>query len=344
MVFEGETWQKNTISEIIFIRACCCLGIVIYHYLGRSHGNLKFLFNTANTSFGFMFVTSFFCISGIVLYYNYPKIHSIKSFYYKRWKSIFPSFYICYLYFFLRNTFRFNKIFFRGHWSYIFLTIFGLDGYFLYKIKSNYLVGEWFLGAIIIIYILYPLLLFLVTKNNIIINNIIICFFYYLMYKKNYFIIHKDRNLITCITSFYFGIEAIRFKNLYLKNKRILVIAFIVFLFLYLYKLNSFVLISQIQGFSLFILLFHIGGYIMSRKIKLFFIEISNLSFSIFLFQHIIIIDILYLKNPEEWYKHMLLLLLTIIFIIICSKVHLIVVNSFLKSYIFKILDSFFIS
>ena len=87
-----KTSSKNKISGIIFARALCCIGIVIFHYFCHSNGNFKFLFKTKNSTFGFMFTTSFFCISGTVLYYNYPKIKSYKIFYYKRWKSIFPGY------------------------------------------------------------------------------------------------------------------------------------------------------------------------------------------------------------------------------------------------------------
>ena len=129
-----------------------------------------------------MFVTSFFCISGAVLYYNYPKIISLKSFYYKRWKSILLPYYICFLYFFSRNVFRFHKFFYQGDWPKIFLSMIGLDGYLAYKIKTYYLVGEWFLGAIIIIYAIYPILLFITNKSNIIINNIIISISYFFLF------------------------------------------------------------------------------------------------------------------------------------------------------------------
>ena len=88
-----EKFKSNKISGIIFTRACCSIGIVIFHYFCHSNGSFKFLYKTANTNFGYMFVTTFFCISGVVLYYNYPIITSKKSFYFKRWKSIFPSYY-----------------------------------------------------------------------------------------------------------------------------------------------------------------------------------------------------------------------------------------------------------
>ena len=93
--------SKKRLEGISFARACCCLGIVIFHYFCHSRGNFKLLFKTANSSFGFIFVTAFFNISGACLYYNYPIVKSKIIFYFKRWKSIFPPYYLCYLYFYI---------------------------------------------------------------------------------------------------------------------------------------------------------------------------------------------------------------------------------------------------
>ena len=168
---------KKKLTGIIFTRACCSLGIIINHYFAHSNGNFKFLYNTANSSFGFMFVTTFFCISGAVLYYNYPKIKSIKKFYYKRWKSIFPSFYICFLIFYIKNVIYFRKLFYNGHWSKLFISIIGLDGYLKFRIKTYYLIGEWFLGAIIIFYIIYPLLSIIIAKKKVFFHIFIVSFY-----------------------------------------------------------------------------------------------------------------------------------------------------------------------
>ena len=253
-------------------------------------------------------------------------------------------FYISYIYFFVRNVFRDRKLFYHGDISKIILTIIGLDGYLLYKIKTYYIVGEWFLGAIIIIYALYPILLYLITKN-IIINNIFICFSYFLMYKTNFFIIHKTRNMITCITSFYFGLETIRYKRFYLIRKKIFIISLFIFSFLCLVKIkiNCDLIVCQIQGFSLFIVLYHIGKYVMKTKINIIFIEISNLSYSIYLFHRRILFDILSLNNPKEWHSHLIQLSLLILLTFICAKIHLMVVNSIFKCFLFKKLDSLFI-
>ena len=85
---------KPNILSIQFSRALCSIGIVIFHYFEHARGNYKLFFRTANANVGFMLVTSFFSMSGTVLYYNYDKKYSIGRFYYKRWKSILPSYYI----------------------------------------------------------------------------------------------------------------------------------------------------------------------------------------------------------------------------------------------------------
>ena len=336
---------KKKLKGIIFTRACCCLGIIIYHYFCHSKGEFKFFYHTANSHFGFMFVTSFFCISGVVLYYNYPKIISIKSFYYKRWKSILLPYYICYIYFFLRTAFDKHKLFYRGDWIRIFISLTGLDGYLSLRIKTYGLIGEWFIGPLIIIYVIYPLLLFQISKFNIIINNIIICFLYFLMYKKNIFSYCKTMNIITCITSFYFGIETLRFQNFYLTNKKSFILSCFLLILLCTIKIeiNIDIIIFQIQGFSLFIVLYQIGEYVMETKWNLLFNEIGNLSYSIFLFHHKIILDVLSLYNPVEWYAIILLLLIIIFLTIICAKIHCMVVNSVVKSYLFKKIDTLFI-
>lgn len=333
--------NKIFLPEIIFTRSCCCIGIIIFHYFCHSNGNFKFFFGTANSSWGFMFVTSFFSMSGTVLYYNYPKINSFKKFYFKRWKAIFPSYYICFFYFFLKNVFIFHKVFYNGHWSRLFLTLFGMDGYLAYKFKNYYLIGEWFLGVIILLYFLYPILSFLMNKNILIIN--FICFFgYLLMYKTKYFIIGKTTNIITSINSFYFGMVIAKNYKFFLR-KHIFFFSFTLFIYLYLVKISRFIIILQMQGFCLYILLINLGHYIMRAKYKFFFIEISKLSYNIFLFQHKIILDILGVWNPYEWYFHILLILITILLIIICAKILYIVVKTITQSKLFEKIESIFL-
>ena len=336
--------SKERLSGINFARSICTIGIIIFHYFCYTKGSFKFLFLTANSSWGFMHVTSFYAISGTVLYYNYPKIKSLKTFYFKRWKSIFPFYYISFLFFFIRNAFKFNKLFYNGHWSKLIFTLFGMDGFFCYRFSTYNLVGEWFLGSIIILYILYPLLSFLMNKNILIIH-FMACAGYSFMILTNFFIIENAKNIITCIYSFYFGMLSLKFSNLFFKNKKTFIISFFILVFLCLIRLtdSEFILIVQTQGFSLFIVLVQIGEFIMLTRIKFFIKEIRILSYCIFLLHHNIILDILKIYNPDKWYLHLILLVITIISIILCSKILFFVVNIILKSYYFKKIESMFI-
>ena len=203
--------KKITLTGIVFARACCSLGIVIFHYFCHSNGKFKLLYPTANSGWGFMFVTSFFCISGTVFYYNYPVVASKKLFYFKRWRAILLPYYICYLYFYTRFVFQFKSLFWHGHWSRLIFTIFGLDGYFSYKYKTYSIIGDWFLGAIIIIYSIYPFLLWLMNNYFIFVQLFISCYYYFIV-KTNFFIISKYRNLITCINFYIFSFIIYIFK------------------------------------------------------------------------------------------------------------------------------------
>jgi len=335
--------SNKRIDGIDFARGSCTIGIIIFHFFGYSHSNLRnFFLKSANSTYGFMFVTSFFSISGAVLYYNYPKITSLKIFYYKRWKSIFPSYYVCFLYFYMKNVFRFHKLFYRGHWSILIFTILGLDGYFSYKYKTYYIIGEWFLGAIILIYIIYPLLSYAINKNIFIIHFLIIIG-YLLMIRTKFFNIFIDCNLITCIQSFYFGMISIKSKAFLLTNKICGIIALITLIFLCNYHFPRFILIYQIQGFSLFIILVQLGNYAMKTKFKYIIREISKLSFSIYLLHHRTIKNILGVNNPKEWYNSLIMLIFSILLTIIYAKILFIIINSIFHSNLFIKFENKFI-
>lgn len=341
---EENFFEKNKkIVGIIFARAFCCMGIVIFHFFSHSKGSFKILYRTSNNSFGFMYVTTFFSISGAVLYYNYPKIKSIKSFYFKRWKSIFIPFYLCYIYYYLRNSMAYHKLLFKSQLSKLFITLIGFDSYLHYRIKNTcYLVGEWFLGAIIIIYLLYPLLSLFIIKNNYLIITFVFLINVF-MYKTNFFIIPKSKNIISCLTSFYFGVITIKYKYFFFGNYIILLISFIILLSLSIFNITSFFFVLQIQGYCLYILLINIGQYIMQTKLNIIFKEISILSYNIFLFHHYIILDILHIINPIEWYLHIILLTIVFVLTIIYSKINLMVFTSIIESKPFKKFESLFI-
>ena len=137
----------------------------------------------------------------------------------------------------------------------------------------------------------------------------------------------------------------IKFKNFFFKKKLVLILCFLLLLFLFLFEISkTFFLISQIHGFALYIFLLRMGEYIMRTKFAIVYHEINGLSYSIFLYHHYIIRNILQIYNPIDLNSHLILLFETIFIILIYSKIHSIIVGLVLKSKIFKIMDSFFLS
>ena len=85
----------------------------------------------------------------------------------------------------------------------------------------------------------------------------------------------------------------IKFKEIFFENNISFIISSIIFILLRMIKISSLEIIFQLQGFSFFITLTKIGQFVMRKKSSKIFIKISNLSFSIYLFHHLIIFDIL---------------------------------------------------
>ena len=335
--------KRNNLTSIVFARAFCCFGIVVFHYFCHSNNHSKLFLSTSNSSWGYIYVTCFFSISGIVIYYNYPNNIPLKKFYFKRWKSIFPIYYLCFLYFYHNNVLKYKDFFYNGNWTKLIFTLFGIDGYFYYKYNTYYIMGEWFTGAIIIIYCLYPIILYIFNKNKFLIP-IFLFFGFVIMTKTTFFKISRNRNLITCISSFYFGMIFIRYKNFFL-NKIIIFLAFFINIFLYFKEIHSKfpLFIYQLQGFTFLIILIWLGKIIMNSRLRSFFNEISRLSYCIFLLHHIIIMNFFLLNNPKIWYKIIFTLGIIIILSIIYSKILLIIIESIYKSRAFIKIESYFL-
>lgn len=88
---------KEKLISIEFIRVFCAIGIILHHFSTDVSAEFKPFLSFANGSWGDVIVTVFFVISGGMLYLNNNEIPSLKKFYYKRFKSIFPMFYIVFL-------------------------------------------------------------------------------------------------------------------------------------------------------------------------------------------------------------------------------------------------------
>ena len=98
--------KKVVLDQFDFIRAIACLGIVLYHF-AVEYG-WPDIFNNCGggVTYGDIYVTVFFFISGALLFYNHSKIDDLKLFYKKRALSIFPAFYIAWGLMYIRDVLR----------------------------------------------------------------------------------------------------------------------------------------------------------------------------------------------------------------------------------------------
>lgn len=68
-------------------------------------------------------------------------------------------FYMLWLFLYYKQVCGVKHLFYNGNPKYLLLTLFGMDGYMSYRYTPNYyFIGEWFLGALILLYLCYPLL------------------------------------------------------------------------------------------------------------------------------------------------------------------------------------------
>lgn len=155
--------EKNRASLDI-VRGLSTIIIVWFHYSCALveygfDGFSNYLYHYANNYWGTLGVNLFFLLSGAGLWLGYAKNCDLKAYYKRRWLKIFPMFYLCLLPFYFLNAVLVKKDFFYGGspWKML-LSLIGMDGYLRGAMNNYYVTGEWFLGVIILLYLLFPLL------------------------------------------------------------------------------------------------------------------------------------------------------------------------------------------
>ena len=323
------TAKRERRNEFDLIRAVSTVWIVLFHYsytfvqYGVGGGHL-YVMMYANGAWGALFVSLFFMLSGASLYYNWgDRITSftgkggVLDFYKRRWLAIFPMFYIAWFVFYLMYVISFDWLWnWGGQYRKLILTFLGVDGYFMYREMNYYTVGEWFLGAIIMLYILYPLLQWCMKKIPIVTTVFIVLLFGLnvarreipLMAPYNAWVQISDNiNMITCLMSFWIGMLLIRGGRRII-TKATFIPALITALILMLIPLPvSILIVTPVLAVCFYIVLSYISIWLDSRRDKWkltvydrivgFF---SKYSFAIFLVHHIVVQKMMALFTGKE--------------------------------------------
>ncbi|MCR4617547.1 MAG: acyltransferase family protein [Lachnospiraceae bacterium] len=287
--------ENERLFEFDLIRAVCTVGIIINHFSAAVENTvlrkLFYTFFNSGVSVGYTLVTVFFILSGTVLYNKYSRLDSVRQFYYQRWKSIFPTYYFVYisvlitLFLFRPNMFK-EKPLISLLW-----TVIGMDGYVSSSFTTWYLVGEWFLGAIIILYVLFPILCSVFNRSEfvtlLIFTGLFVFFIDWRMLDQNEF-----RNVFSCIISFVIGFSIIKNRIFEKDIVAILVILFGIVAIVFFNNMGS-NLSAHIAGVLVFAILHACGRYIKAKGnwtiIKKIVGLVSGCSYEIFLIHHVII-------------------------------------------------------
>ena len=287
--------KKNRIFYLDFIRVISMIMIVTYHFFAHfTENNIVGAKIFSNGKWGLIGVTLFFMISGASLMYNYGEKLEIKSYIKKRFLGLYPMFWIAYIFVFIYVFYQAKRLTWTISIYKIFFSFFAMDGYLSEFTPTFYLIGEWFLGCIICIYILFPILRKLMLKfpkTLIVIATLLN--FAVLLFHKNW-ILTINKNIIVCAYSFLLGMYIIK----YIKEFKIwyAILPLILSIALYFVKantMNMIVLLTNLVGYNLFIVLSCLGTKLKNLNIlKNIFNVLSKYSYAIFLVHHFIIMKI----------------------------------------------------
>ena len=293
---------KERLKYIDLLRVLAMISVLVCHYTrSLEYAGVGFVnkilpdyvFNVYLGSFG---VAIFFVLSGASLMYTYEGKFDIVKYIKKRFIGIFPMYWMAWIIAFLYLFYK-NKVFdYTIPKAKILLTIFGMDGYANWYGKNFYILGEWFLGCLLLLYILFPILKIGVEKWPIITAVVIVLIYFVGSYfysgtipTANYFVFR--------IPEFIFGMYFVHYKwkvkwPVALAGVILLVCAAVFDLSMLptLYK-NSAV------GILTVIVVAYISQFI---KSELFFKVCSNIgkyAYAVFLTHHVVIQELCYHFN-----------------------------------------------
>lgn len=294
-----------------FIRVFVTVGVITYHFWVYS--NYKYKLSTSNLIYN----STFFMLSGYLIYQRYNNIKGVentKKFYINRAKRIFPIYYLVWLFFYIDTVMKNGKNFFyAGKPFNILLTLLGLDGYLSSRFTTYYQVGEWFFGAIIICYVMYPLLLKIYKKNKYILLGtlcVVYALYYYLNLPK---ISIVYSSLVECLFKFTIGFYLYDNKDKF-RDKKILLLCVAVILAYSGFKIKNKPILRTVNTCAYFVVLHFIGEILSkNKKIEKAIVFLSKQSFVALLIQHKLIYRVLQIYNPYMPIKAIMLTVLTII-------------------------------
>lgn len=297
--------MKNRIVSLDLVRAFSCICILVVHFNAQISGwNGTFVYPNSITAnyfleerlyLGEIGVSLFFILSGATLMLTY-KDGNLWEYYKKRFLNIFPMFWLVYIATTIIDFFIYKGLP-SGDLKMLVFSVIGMDGYLLAmgKVLTNfYKVGEWFLGCILCLYLVFPLVHWGLKKNSVLTIFLVwtgyAAFICYMRYAGNAF-----SNVI-----FFLKIPELLIGMLFVKYdmrnnlKKLFCITGVTAVLLYCLRnwVNNATLCTAVCMF-IFAILICIGEKIKEYKATEYISRFAELTYPIFLIHHWLILRLI---------------------------------------------------
>lgn len=293
--------KKERMVYLDFARVVATVLIVIYHFniqigLHAIQAPIVFIQTFSTENIGSIGISLFILISGASLMKNYSQDpFSVQTFYKKRISSIAIIYYLTYISTWLVLFWISGRPPYNGNpnlWTFL-LTILGMDGFLYYRIPNYYLCGEWFLGLIIIFYVLFPMLRKCVNSSFCmkIFGILLVIYILLTQVYDKIFVMDIIRNPIIRLPEFYAGMCVGKYVNdNHAKNIWKAIGACMGMAFLFGVNIGLMhIYIAFLGGILCLYVLIEISKYCKGVKKRVVLKELSKISFAIILVHHNII-------------------------------------------------------
>lgn len=283
--------MKNRDFSLDFCRVVISAFVIIYHFSCHTtyyYKPLSIILDGAFINF------IFFIISGFSLFYKYNRKFSVSKYFFKRARKIYPLFYLMTIIFFLRILIIAPNFLENIPYYSYFLSILGLDGYLSARAGSVGFAGDWFIGLMLLIYLLYPLLC-KANKKIPFCTLLILEILYVIWFRFDLINISSIYfPIIFGVLGVYIGMMLNRYKN-YIFNKPIVFIfAFVFVAVSCIFDLKYGYFLNTVFYTCAFICIYYIGKLLCKNEfIALLLAFLSKYSYGVLLCQHQIILIIL---------------------------------------------------
>lgn len=284
------------------VRALATVLIVVTHFNNPYllNGPVVLMMDPFGIYIGDLGVSLFLVLSGAALMVAYGKRLELKTFYWKRFKTIYPMFWIAWLlatsfFILVRNGSPANV---GPNWSFVF-TLTAVDGMAAnFGLPNMYLLGEWFLGFIVIFYLVFPLIRWGVVKYPIITAVVIA-----LLYVASVLYFSTPRGypssiiLTTRLPELAFGMYLAHYWK-QLPWWTALPALYLLGTWTIARPLDDPNVATTVVGISAFVVLAVVARYLEFRPVRAVVGLIAKYSFAIFLVHHVVIMQLFDMVDP----------------------------------------------